>query len=276
MKKKLNRPPGRDSLSTFTLSRRRLNKKRQAPVRDLRDVICARVRNKIVDLRYKLDAKRQRRNSSWKDMPPRKVKVKSKVVVPKKTSFEARDHSTSSDSPWEDTPPLKVKVKSKVVVPKKTSFEARDYSTSRDSPWEDTPPLKVKVKSKVVVQKKTSFEPKDYSRPQKRPTVHLSQSELKRRCRKYLNAVISEMNEDQESVQAMTELQDLMSSVSGQSRSHSASRQHPLDLTRRNYQQRSNEEMPLVSLNEWQRMNGLNYNRFATVPKIFQRNSTRH
>ncbi|XP_024119118.1 S100P-binding protein isoform X2 [Oryzias melastigma] len=338
-------PAGRDSSSTFTPSRPKLNEKTHASARDLREVLGSPVPMKHVDLRCKMESKCPRISSDFDNdvddilclNPLRQeeqqkllpvlsfinnvdddnegcpAETASKQQLPQEALFCSRHLSFLEDDlkesstrpfpgpvtssclegvvkePWNIGAPKfessvcegspAVEHRNRVSQVQEDSVFVDELSTTGDSLWETTLPLQVQVKSKVVVPSKNSLQPsntEDYSRAQNRPTVYGSKSELEHQCRPYVPPVISHMREDEETTGAMTELQDLMSSVPGQSRSHGARWQHPSDLTRRNYQQRFNEGRPLMSLSDWQRMNGLTYQRFANIPKIFKPSSSEH
>ncbi|XP_023807533.1 S100P-binding protein isoform X2 [Oryzias latipes] len=160
------------------------------------------------------------------------------------------------------------------------SFFVDDFSATGDSLWETTLPLQVQVKSKVVVPNKLTSQPsstlKDSYGRLNRPKVYSRKSEWEHQSRQYVYSVTSHMMENQGTTRVMTELLDLMTSVSGQSGAHGARWQHPADLTCRNYQRRFNKDTPLMSLCDWQRKNQLTYKRFFKIPKIFKRCSTEH
>ncbi|RVE57010.1 hypothetical protein OJAV_G00211820 [Oryzias javanicus] len=209
---------GRDSLSTFTPSPCNLNKKTQAPVGDLQEVLGSPVHMKHADLRPAKDNQRCPSETALKQQLPQEAPLCSQYV-----SFQ-EDLNESITQPlpgpasvtgsclegvvkegWNIGAP---RFESSVCEGSPTaehrnkveedSVFVDELSTTGDSLWETTLPLQVQVKSKVVVPSKISpCSTRDYSRPENRPTVYSSKSEWEHQSRQYVNTVMRHMREDQ-------------------------------------------------------------------------------
>ncbi|XP_047467613.1 uncharacterized protein LOC125024028 [Mugil cephalus] len=165
--------------------------------------------------------------------------------------------------------------------------------TTLDTSYETTLPLQVQVKSKVVLSNQHTSKPKAplpagsntkptkpnedtagqtaKCRARKRPVVFSREEDWEVEKRKYVNSVISHMNEKPGAAKGVLfELSNLMTNVADENM-NSKEWQHPSDLSCRNYQKHLGSAPPKMTLNSWMAKNGVTYRRFENVPKIFER-----
>ncbi|XP_049453081.1 S100P-binding protein-like isoform X9 [Epinephelus fuscoguttatus] len=171
---------------------------------------------------------------------------------------------TTLDTSYETTLPLQVQVKSVVVVPNQLTSSSKT----------DAPPLPVQTAKPTKLspdENRAATSAKTVSASSQRPVLFDSEKDWDREKQLYVHAVNRHLKEHQRAGEdVMTELQNLMNHVADQTPGTGRRWQHPSDITRRNYVRRFGNQIPKVTLQEWQAKNCAN-KRFAKVPKIFER-----
>nr|XP_033498870.1 S100P-binding protein-like [Epinephelus lanceolatus] len=171
---------------------------------------------------------------------------------------------TTLDTSYETTLPLQVQVKSVVVVPNQLTSSSK--TDAAPLPVQTAKPTKLSLD-----ENRAAMSAKTVSASSQRPVLFDSEKDWDREKQLYVHSVNRHLKEHQRAEEdVMTELQNLMNHVADQTPGTGRRWQHPSDFTRRNYVSRFGNQIPKVTLQEWQAKNCAN-KRFAKVPKIFER-----
>ncbi|XP_046907849.1 S100P-binding protein-like [Hypomesus transpacificus] len=181
------------------------------------------------------------------------------------------------ETSYETTLPLQVQVRSVVVVPNLQINNSNKPATLQSPPKQNeskTPPQPREVQKKTHFQHKESNK-KDRKATMSRPVVFDSEKHWQREKRVYVDSVTRHMKENVGVGQGvLTELHNLMDHVAHQGAGFNGQQwQHPSDLTRRNYKVRFGNGVLKFSLDQWRCQSYIKHRRFATVPKLFKRNT---